>query len=84
MILPDRIKLIIARHPDIKVNVATLNDDTHLRDHLGADDLVRLDLSMEVEEAFGVVFPDDEFGFNTIGELIALTERALAAKEKAA
>jgi acyl carrier protein len=77
MTTADRIKQIVSRHPDIRVNVATLRDDTHFHDHLGADDLVRLDLSMEIEEEFSILFDDHNFEFNTVGELIALVEQKL-------
>jgi len=80
MTTAERIKQIVARHPDIKVNVATLKDDTHFRDHLGADDLVRLDLSMEIEEEFSILFDPDSFEFNTVGELIQVVGRKLEDK----
>jgi acyl carrier protein len=73
----DRIKQMIARHYDIKVNVNTLKDDTHFADHLGADDLVRLDLCYTMEEEFSILLDADQFEFKTVGELIALVERKL-------
>jgi acyl carrier protein len=73
----DRIKQIVARHPDIKVNPNTLKDDTHLLNNLGADDLVRLDLSLTIEEEFSIVFDPDNFEFDTVGELIAVVEQKL-------
>jgi acyl carrier protein len=73
----DRIKQIVARHPDIRVHPTTLKEDTHFRDHLGADDLVRLDLSMEIEEEFSILFDPDNFEFDTVGELIAVVEQKL-------
>ena len=75
-----RIKEIVARHPDVRVNVNTLKDETHFRDHLGADDLVRLDISYEIEEEFSILFDDNNFEFATVGELIAAVERKLEAK----
>lgn len=76
----DRIKQMIARHADIKVDVKTLKDDTHFRDHLGADDLVRLDISYLIEEEFSIVFDADHFEFETVGELIAVVEQKLQDK----
>lgn len=75
----DRIKRIISRHPDIGVVPSALNNDTRFGDHLGADDLVLLDLTYELEEEFAIVL-DDRDQFSTVGELIALIEQKLEDK----
>lgn len=76
----DRIKQIVARHPDIKVDAQTLTDAARFVEHLGADDLVRLDLSFEIEEEFSIVFGSEELDFATVGELIAAVEQKLQDK----
>lgn len=75
-----RIKQIVSRHPDIQVKASALKDDTHFHNHLGADDLVRIDLLMEIEEEFSILLDDHNSEFNTVGELIAVVERKLQDK----
>jgi acyl carrier protein len=53
----------------------TLNIDDNFND-LGFDSLDRVELVMELEEKFGITFPDD-VQVDTVDELIALIESQL-------
>lgn len=77
----DRIRKIILTHPDLHgIPLAALRDETSFRDHLGADELVRIDLSLEIEDEFAILFNSGELDFGTIGELIAVVEQKLQDK----
>ncbi len=81
--MPDlaaEIRQLVARHPDIRLPVGSVSDAHHFRDHLGADDLVRLDLTLVIERAYGIEFSPDDFEFDTVGELIEAVAGKLAAK----
>lgn len=78
----DRIKQMIAR--EFGVYLSVVNDDTHFRDHLLSGGHEMMALEDQCEEAFGIRFESANFEFETVGELIALVEDKLAAREKAA
>ncbi len=53
-----------------------------LIEDLALDSLRRLTLAVEVEDLFRVKLePEDEAGLETVGDLVVLVERKLAAKE---
>ena len=60
-----------------------INDDTNLADDLGADTLDIVELTMELEEEFGISIPDaDSWEDETFGTLVRqVTERLTFDKE---
>ena len=44
--------------------------EADIYDDLGGDDLDRLEITMAVEEEFGIELSDDDLGFMTIGSLV--------------
>ena len=80
-VIADRITHMIACHPDLRgVDKSTITATTRFTDHLGADALTLIDLSLEIEDEFRIAFGQDEFEFVTVGELIAAVEQKLADK----
>ena len=60
----------------------TLVPQLRLIEDLALDSLRRLTLAVEVENLFRVKLePEDEAGLETVGDLVVLVERKLAAKE---
>lgn len=60
----------------------TLTPQLRLIEDLALDSLRRLTLAVEVEDLFRVKLePEDEAGLETVGDLVVLVERKLAAKE---
>jgi len=50
---------------------------------LGIDSLAALELLFEIEEEFGVRFPDEAQKITTLGELVAALERELGKQQAA-
>ena len=58
------------------------NPETRFSEDLGADDLDPIELAMELEEAFGIYFSDQEItDISTFGKLLDLVKAKIAAKE---
>ena len=50
-------------------------DDKHLANDLDLDSLDRYELTLELEDEFGIDIPDEEADhLNTVGEIVALVE----------
>lgn len=74
-----RVKALIANNA--AVDVAEVTDDKHLTADLNMDSLNRFELTIELEEAFGIEIPDaDAAPLNTVGEVVALVERMVGVK----
>lgn len=69
----DQLKDIIAEN--LGCDAATLTEETHLVNDLQADSLDMVELSMAVEEAFGISFSDDQLqSIRTLGDIKALLD----------
>lgn len=54
------------------------NEDIHLTNDLEIDSLDQVEITMEVEQAFGIRIEDDECqGFSTVADIVNLVERKL-------
>lgn len=72
------VKTIIADYLDI--NPAKLDESSNLRDDFGIDSLSFIELTMELEEKFEIrISEDDVAHVETIGELVAVVDKLLAA-----
>ena len=68
------IKTIIVKH--LKVDPASITENTNLREDLGADSLDLVEIVMEMEEQFGISIPDSDIKkIKTIGEAIKYIEQ---------
>lgn len=73
----ERIKAIVIRHFGVADSVVT--PATRFFEHLDCDDLDRLDVVMQVEATFHLVFTDDEITqCVTLGDLAELVEEKSA------
>lgn len=69
----ERTRQVIADNAGCSLEQAA--DGKHLTNDLGLDSLDRFELTMELEDEFGIVIPDDDAApCNTVGEVIALVE----------
>ena len=60
----------------LKRNPATFRPDDSLRDDLGLDSLMTIELLYEIESVFDLQIPDEDFGgLLTIGDVIAYIEK---------
>jgi acyl carrier protein len=60
-----------------------LADATTAQDIPGWDSLTHINLIIEIEEEFGLIFTvDDIAGLKNVGEMVAMVERKLAAKRQ--
>lgn len=66
----EKIANIISEHADIEVD--TVKEDSTIED-LGLDSLDVVEITMQIEDEFGISFGDDA-NFKTIGELTAAVE----------
>lgn len=54
------------------------NEDIHLTNDLEIDSLDQVEITMEVEQAFGIRIDDEESrGINTVADIVNLVERKL-------
>lgn len=73
-ITAEQVRSVIADHADCSLEQAA--DDKHLAHDLSLDSLDRYELTMALEDEFGVRIPDEEADpLKTVGEIIALVER---------
>lgn len=73
-----RVKALIANTADC--GIEQVADDKNLSD-LGLDSMDRYELTLYIEEAFGIEIPDaDSAPLNTVGEVVALVERMVGVK----
>ena len=69
---------IIAKAKSIPENTITL-DSTF--DQLNVDSLDKINISFEVEEAFGIEIPDEALGsIKTVGDMVEGVQKLVAAK----
>lgn len=74
----DRVRKIIVEH--FQCDPSVVKPETRFFDHLGADNLDRLEVGLEIEMRFDFVFDDDDLSeFITVGDIVALIERKSAA-----
>lgn len=74
----ERVKALIANAADC--GVEQVADDKSLSD-LGMDSMDRYELTLYIEEEFGIEIPDEDAApLNTVGEVVALVERMVGAK----
>jgi len=71
----DRVKAIIAEH--LGADPALVTPEASFIDDLGADSLDAVELQFAVEEEFGCDLGDDDFQIPTVGDLVALVEKAM-------
>ena len=77
--IEDRVRKIFADH--LNLDVETITADRRL-DDLGGDSLDNIELTMALEEAFGIEIPDEDVeSASTVGDVLAYlnknaTERA--------
>ena len=54
----------------MRVNLAELSRSTHLKKDLMCDDLDTVEMTMELEDAFGLAIPDEDADkWQTVGEM---------------
>lgn len=76
-----RIVALIASAKGIPVEGIT---EASTFDELAVDSLDKINLSFEVEEAFGIEIPDDSLSsLRTVADVVAGVKRLLAAKQEA-
>ena len=69
----EKVKKIIADQLDIDADGIT--DESNLADDFGADSLDLVDISMSIEDEFGVEFPDDALeSISTVADLVKFIE----------
>lgn len=70
----DRVRALVAEHLGVPVENAT--DDAELSDDLGADSLDAIELSIALEEAFGIPEITDEEveRWTTVGDIVRTVE----------
>ena len=44
----------------LQIDPASVSDEAHIMDDLGADSLEMIEIQMALEDAFGIAIPDDE------------------------
>jgi acyl carrier protein len=78
----DKVKNIIAEQ--LKIDVATIQEDTRFVEDLQMDSLHFVRLSMAIEDSFKIErFPiDEDFAIKTVGQAIEQIEKALANQTK--
>ena len=54
----DKIKDLLAKQ--LRIDVATIEDDANILDDLGADSLEVAEMLMTLESEFGIVVPDED------------------------
>lgn len=75
----DRVKQIIADEADC--NITQVTDEKHLEHDLRLDSLDRYELTMALEDEFGIEISDDEGApCNTVTQIVALVERKVEAR----
>jgi acyl carrier protein len=76
----EQVRGVIASAFDVDGGVVQVRDDMRLADDLNADELDRVELYIDLEEAFGVEVLDAHAeSLVTVGDVIALVERLRAA-----
>lgn len=69
----ERIKAILVKH--LKVDPATITEQTNLQEDLGADSLDLVEIVMEMETEFGISIPDSDITkVKTIADAIKYIE----------
>ncbi len=69
----EKVKKIIADQLDIDADGITY--ESNLADDFGADSLDLVDISMSIEDEFGVEFPDDALeSISTVADLVKFIE----------
>lgn len=69
----EKVKKIIADQLDIDADGITY--ESNLADDFGADSLDLVDISMSIEDEFGVEFPDDALeNISTVADLVKFIE----------
>jgi len=79
------IKGILSTEVLVEVPADRMTLDDSLRDLYGLDSLGFVELRVQCEDIFDVVISDEDFApenFTTLGGVLALVERLVAAKEK--
>ncbi len=74
----EKVKKIIVDHLDVEEDKVTL--EATFKDDLGADSLEAVEFIMEIEEEFEIEIPDSDAKFDTVGQVVAYIEKALADK----
>jgi acyl carrier protein len=75
----DRIREIVVTNLGAKPD--NITRDAHLIDDIGADSLELIELTMAVEDEFGIEIPDDQLDHMlTFGAVVEFVERQFAAK----
>lgn len=73
MTTADTVRKIIAKH--LNVDLPKVTDAAKLGDHLGADSLDGVEITMVMEEEFNIEISDDQGrSVRTVGDLIALVK----------
>ena len=73
----DRLRTIVSKLLDVEPSSVTL--DASFLEDLGADSLDIVNLCMEIEDAFGIVIPQEDYTeLATVGNAVAYLDRRLA------
>ena len=69
----EKIRAILCEQFELDEDRVTM--ESSLIGDLGADSLDVIDLSMSIEDAFGITVPDDEIeNFKTVGDIVRFVE----------
>lgn len=70
----EKVRDIIVENLGVSEDEVTL--ESHLADDLGADSLDAVEISMAIEEAFGISIPDEELEkFETVKNIVDYVDR---------
>ena len=72
----DRVKSVIAKQ--LRIDVATIDDDAAIIEDLSADSLDIVEMLMTLEDELDLTIPDDATGLKTVKDIATFIENELA------
>ncbi len=72
----DRVKNVIAKQ--LRIDVATIDDDAAIIEDLSADSLDIVEMLMTLEDELDLTIPDDATGLKTVKDIATFIENELA------
>lgn len=72
----DRVKSVIAKQ--LRIDVATIDDDAAIIEDLSADSLDIVEMLMTLEDEMDLTIPDDATGLKTVKDIATFIENELA------
>jgi len=69
----DEVQKILAKQ--LRIDAATIQMSSRIKEDLGADSLNILQLLMKIEDDYGIVIPDEKLAnFNTVADVVAFLD----------